>query len=424
MCRSSSSSWNGAGCPPSDSRRHSAAPQSREIARRHRRVIRRAGRRRFANGRRSAPLSGSVASRQAARITQELTEHSVIRQAVSSAAGSLEAQLSAHGVDAVREEHFREALQLALEDAGEVCAQDVRPELPGWPDVEGGKLGGFDLAVTARDGDAYRYLAELKWCYVDKLWETLWDAFKISLASGLDGAEAAYVIAGASASLWEKPAACAELFAGGVCSTRELISRYSTNWSWLLGESSTSQPVRLPELIQTELVANEPLQLSDAVWVIKAISITPATGETIEFENGWPADRLADLNALPPDQAEAIRHLKAAISTPVPEDVIVWRYFDSPTLHQNAERLLGAELRDLGFVDVTLARDVALQHIPTAHPVLAKILLREGALVAPTMLINKSSQDADLLLAPGTRFRVAQVGREDGLLTVLLEIVD
>jgi hypothetical protein len=352
------------------------------------------------------------------------TEHLVIRRAVSFAAGSLEARLSTHGLDAVREKHFREALRAALEDAGEVCAQEVRPELAGWPNVEGGKLGGFDLAVTARDGTGYRYLVELKWCYVDKLWETLWDAFKVSLASGLDATEAAYVIAGAPATFWGKPADCAELFADGVWSTRDLISRYSTNWSWLLGESSKSQPRRLPDLIRTELVANEPLQLSDSVWVIKAISITPATEETIDFDNGWPADQLSDTNTLPPEQAETIRQLKAAINAPVPEDVIVWRYFDSPTLHQNAERLLGAELRDLGFIDVTLAKDVALQHLPTKHPVLAAILLREGTLVAPSLLINEASQDADLLLAPGTRFRVTQVRSEDGLLNVLLEIVE
>jgi hypothetical protein len=108
----------------------------------------------------------------------------------------------------------------------------------------------------------------------------------------------------------------------------------------------------------------------------------------------------------------------------VPEDVIVWRYFDSRTLHENAERLVGAEVSDLGFIDVTLAKDVALKHLPTGHPVLAAILLRSGTLVAPSLLINESSRDADLLLAPGTRFRIRQVGREDGLLHVLLEVVE
>lgn len=352
------------------------------------------------------------------------TDHLVMRRAVSFAAGSLESQLNSHGLDAVREKQFREELRAALEDAGDVCAQEVRPELLGWPNVEGGKLGGFDLAVAGADGASYRYLAELKWCYVDKLWETLWDTFKVSLASKLAGTEAAYVVAGAPAALWGEPADCAELFAGGVWSTRDLIARYTTNWSWLLGESSKSKPQRLPELIRTELVANEPLQLTDSVWVIKAISVTAVADATVEFENGWPSDQVTDLNALPPEQAETIRTLKEAISAPVPEDVIVWRYFDSPTLHENAERLVGTEARDLGFIDVTLAKDVALKHLPKGHPVLAAILLRSGTLVAPSLLINESSRDADLLLAPGTRFRITQVGCEDGLLHLLLEVVE
>ena len=38
-----------------------------------------------------------------------------------------------------------------LEDAGNVCAQEVKPKLPGWPNVEGGRLGGFDIAVVGGD---------------------------------------------------------------------------------------------------------------------------------------------------------------------------------------------------------------------------------------------------------------------------------
>ncbi|MDP9226041.1 MAG: hypothetical protein M3P18_19825 [Actinomycetota bacterium] len=107
----------------------------------------------------------------------------------------------------------------------------------------------------------------------------------------------------------------------------------------------------------------------------------------------------------------------------MPEDVIAWLYFNSPALHQNAERLLGTEIRDFGFIDVTLAQEVERTHLPTAHPVLASVLLRKTTLVAPLMMINENSEDADLLLAPGTRFRVAQVDRTNGVLIVGLEIV-
>lgn len=123
-----------------------------------------------------------------------------------------------------------------------------------------------------------------------------------------------------------------------------------------------------------------------------------------------------------PDDADEIRRLEQAISTPLSEAVVVWRYFDSRTLHENAARLLGAEIHDLGFVDVTLAREVAVDRLPHGHPVLASIVLEQGTLVAPTMLLT-GSRDADLLLARGTRFRVTRVGHDGPTLTVGLEIV-
>lgn len=108
----------------------------------------------------------------------------------------------------------------------------------------------------------------------------------------------------------------------------------------------------------------------------------------------------------------------------MPDDVVGWRYFESPTLHRHAERLAGVELRDHGFIDLTLAEDVARRHLPASHPVLAAVMLRRGTLVAPTMLVSEDPQDADVLIAPGTRFRVARVGWEGRLLSLLLEIVE
>ena len=109
--------------------------------------------------------------------------------------------------------------------------------MPCWPNVEGGKPGGFDLAVLGDDGTSYRYLAELKWCDVDKPRETLWDAFKISVASR-----------------------------GGLERSAEALARR----------------------IRTQLVANEPLHLPDSLWLAKVISVTPAAGRTVDLENRWP----------------------------------------------------------------------------------------------------------------------------------------
>jgi len=350
------------------------------------------------------------------------TSHSVIRSGVQAAARALELQAASGGA-ALREKHFRTALLGALESQGNACAKEVRPDLPGWPNIEGGRLGGVDLAVLGADGASFRYLAELKWCYRDKLWEILWDAFKASLASQLPGVEAGYVIAGAPDAHWSKPVDCAELFANdGPWPTRELISRYTTNWSWLLGEGSKSQPQLLPELIQTELAAEQTLELGTESWTIRAVAVRPVGDATIELENGWPVEEVLDLRALPSAAREQIETLRSAIASPVPEDVVAWRYFDSPVLYEQAERLVGVEIWDRGFTDLTLAQEVALKHLPTAHPVLAAILLPEGTLVAPTMLIL-DTQDADVLLGPGARFRVIYAKRDSERLEVGLRVV-
>jgi hypothetical protein len=78
---------------------------------------------------------------------------------------------------------------------------------------------------------------KLKWCDVDKPRETLWDAFKISVASR-----------------------------GGLERSAEALARR----------------------IRTQLVANEPLHLPDSLWLAKVISVTPAAGRTVDLENRWP----------------------------------------------------------------------------------------------------------------------------------------
>jgi hypothetical protein len=344
--------------------------------------------------------------------------HLFLCEAVCSTSRSLQALLMADGEQGVRERHLRSALRHALEECGTVCEQELGLRLPGDANVKSGRVGGFDLAMA---GDAgVRYLAELKWCWTNKLWETLWDAFKVALATRLDGVDAAYVVVGAKDADWNKPVDCAELFDGGAWGTRELIGRYTLPWSRLLAESAINPALELPEQIRTEVVADAQLRSAHSAWTIKAIAVTPSGHKTVAFENGWPADEPVDSEALPAAQADTIRNLDSAICAAVPEDVIAWRYFSSPTLHANAERLVGTEIRDMGFIDLTLAKQVALEHLPADCPVLAAVVLRRGTLIAPSGLIT-GSQDADVLLARGTRFHVSQIGQEEGILTILLE---
>lgn len=143
---------------------------------------------------------------------------------------------------------------------------------------------------------------------------------------------------------------------------------------------------------------------------------------TVDFEDGWPVEQLLDLKALPRAAAEQIETLEGAISMPVPEDVVVWRYFDSPTLYEQKDRLVGTEILDLGFTDVTIAQEIALRHLPAGHPVLAAIALPAGTLVAPIMFIT-DSEDGDLLLGPRTRFRVIYAREGRGRLEIGMRVV-
>lgn len=123
---------------------------------------------------------------------------------------------------------------------------------------------------------------------------------------------------------------------------------------------------------------------------------------------------------------EAIHELDAAIADCVPFDEAfdAFRLADSALLYAHAARLVGCELRDLGFLDVTLDPDVAAGYVRGDHPVLLRVTAPAGTRAAPTFMTNDHGE-SDLLLARGTRFRVVAVGAptDRAPLLVHLEIV-
>jgi hypothetical protein len=71
-----------------------------------------------------------------------------------------------------------------------------------------------------------RHVAELKWCQAgdDKVYEAIWDLFKMALALRLPGMRTAHLITGAPVEMWPR-AFCADLFAGGTFTVEELCAR-------------------------------------------------------------------------------------------------------------------------------------------------------------------------------------------------------
>lgn len=101
-----------------------------------------------------------------------------------------------------------------------------------------------------------------------------------------------------------------------------------------------------------------------------------------------------------------------------------FRLADSALMHAHAPRLVGCELEDLGFLDVTFDRDVAVGYLSGEHPVLIRIAVPAGTKAVPVFQTNDNNE-SDLLLARGTRFRVRSVELPDGTapMQISLDIV-
>ena len=73
--------------------------------------------------------------------------------------------------------------------------KDRKTTIPSWSPV-----GNIDVLVHPSSSDELLIAIELKWCYVDKLYEAIWDLFKMALLA-TTGAQA-YLITG------RRPVAC------------------------------------------------------------------------------------------------------------------------------------------------------------------------------------------------------------------------
>ena len=216
-------------------------------------------------------------------------DHSMFKGALARAARELTAEWPEMLSGPRREDRFRRVLRRALEfEVGNLIALEKRVNLgEDWPNEPPRLLGGVDLLVHYMPGDErWRYLAELKWSAEahNKVFECLWDALKMLAASRIPYVEAAYVIAGARELDWNRPAPCAELFADGEWDVRELLTRYPSEWRFLV-ETSGPPPRRLPQVFRSTLIAEE--QVEDFVIKAVAISCKDWFGEHVEFDDGF-----------------------------------------------------------------------------------------------------------------------------------------
>ena len=206
-------------------------------------------------------------------------------------------QLAAVGGDmrALRERHLAASVREVLgRQLGTTVVSTVIP-LAEWPSL-GPSTTDF-VADWPPGTRRPRHVGELKWCQVggDKVYEAIWDLFKMALATRLRGLRSAHLITGAPAAMW--PAAfCGDVFDGGTFTPDELCERRfargsrRTAWDFLLEGGHDRHPDRVPAQIRTSRVA-EPAALNGpgGTWELRAVRVEIDDGlGDVPFRDGWP----------------------------------------------------------------------------------------------------------------------------------------
>ena len=197
-------------------------------------------------------------------------------------------------IDLLREKHLVEALEAGLASScgGRIAVGRVI-SIPGWPSLG---RSGVDLAV---EGPARQYpvLIEAKWCHSgrDKIYEAIWDLFKMALGLRRADTLSSYLITGAPSTMW-RSGFTIDLFEGGEFTPQELCGRMLPwgreprwlAWDDLLYGGSDRFPDEVPASIVTEPIL-EPVELASAPkWMIKAVRVSVPDTTPVPFAGGWP----------------------------------------------------------------------------------------------------------------------------------------
>jgi uncharacterized protein DUF6508 len=219
---------------------------------------------------------------------------------IATAAPEIAARMRALAADlgstaALREvKHLEPSTVAALKQAypGREVEKNRKLPIPSWSPI-----GNVDVVMhPASDGDPL-VAAELKRCYHDKLYEGIWDLFKMALLA--TRAAQTYLVTGATPHVWSSSVG-RELFTDGIHTPTELC-RLRLSWrqklrAWddLLWGGHDKCPAEVPSKMRTTLVAREVISGTDGEWELRAVRVEPV-GETMTvFRDGWPFPRPAD----------------------------------------------------------------------------------------------------------------------------------
>ncbi len=226
-------------------------------------------------------------------------DSSVVREVAAEVAERLEERarngggLSVLGERADLEPAFVRALDARFPGLAE---KDRRLEIPGWP-----AAGNVDILVRkAPSASSLLLAAELKWCAADKLYEAIWDLFKMAPLAGRGDVDAAYLATGASEEVWET-SRCSDLFETSVQTPLDLCARRFTArsrrlmWDDLLEGGYDRFPAWVPAQIRTNVAAAVEMRTRNEAWELRIVRVTPVGTDRLEFRDGWPnGDRPSD----------------------------------------------------------------------------------------------------------------------------------
>jgi len=228
------------------------------------------------------PHSAMTASDPLAGALDELAEH--VQTVTVPSLGSLAE---------VRERHLSAAVKAVLgRRSGKVASSTVVP-VAEWPLL---RRSPVDVVIPEGDDPRLpRHVLELKWCQRahDKVYEAIWDLFKVALLTRLETVETGHLVTGGPVELWET-AFCRDIFEGGRFEPEELCGRVLPRgrdpwiaWDDLLYGGYDRFPDRVPDSIETRPLRR--LQVTDGsrTWEIRAVSVHPSRDD-VPFVDGWP----------------------------------------------------------------------------------------------------------------------------------------
>lgn len=163
---------------------------------------------------------------------------------------------------ALREKHLVRALEAGVVRSTRLrCITGRVIPIPGWPSLG---RSGVDLAIDS-GADRYPALVEAKWCHLgkDKLYEAIWDVFKMALGLRRADTRETFLVTGAPVSIWRN-GFCADLLEGGQFASDELCTRLLPwgrhprwlAWDDLLYGGHDRFPDEVPATIATEPVSD------------------------------------------------------------------------------------------------------------------------------------------------------------------------